>query len=908
MYFYLFIYIFFYCVTKCVNIKSVKKNTAFLKSLKFKYKKIKDKNINLNIEKQINDIAFYPISRKVLKKNNFCNIGDNKYSKSNNKILFNNICSLINAENNEKTKEIEELKINNNLEINDFFSSPSVDSFERQEVIQLIEAYWLLTLKNEFLFKFLKKKKSMIFSVSCGVDSLSLLYSFIFIIYKIIITIACKDDNYISLLNKINNVYSYSHEDITNLVSKYDFKTNFFFSILKNITVLYCNHKVRIECNKEKNFLKNVCTQYNLKLKTKVLTKKIIDKLRNKNKNNFLLLARMWRRNSYLELSEEISKKTNIEKYKILKKEKENFYEHKSLKKFIKSINYTYKDYISDIDNFIKLTNKKHMTIILLKNNNTSFKKTNKILNLVKSFVFLGHHKNDNNETILFKLFRGVFIKNITGVKFLTNFKNCFLFRPFIKLNKIFLYKYMGFINKRWIFDKSNEKLSVSRNFVRNVVIPNISFILKNKIKIKNDLDAFPGNNKKNADISHINYSKQFLIDENNLNKNMNNTKNKSLNLNNNLNTTNILDKSSELKICHNYIYPSLDRRLKNLITQSHNLDNYLSFYNNIFDIYQKNKYYDSNTLIGNIFVKEYINMQNNLYNSFFLEEKMSHLIKINKIMYQHNFFLKIFNFLEFLVLPSTFIRIEILYNIIKKYTSISLSYDRIEKIYHILLSYVENYLKNAKNKEKINEENSFIASEEKMIEDKKKKRKQIKKKKQKVKVIDLNLKYKIIVNNNLFRIFNITDEKLKNQKSINFKDKNANVFTHDNISAIVKRINKKNVKKENPNVYLLIKKRKKKKKEKFNIHIRYLKKDDFIYYEKKLIKGIKYLSIHNIPYIYKFSLPIVEITNFAKNNIIFFFLFKEIKNKNFYIRESIKEKNINNHFIYNIRFINNSK
>ncbi|CRG98181.1 conserved Plasmodium protein, unknown function [Plasmodium gallinaceum] len=906
MYLYLFLYIIFSCYTKCIIIKNVQKNALFLKPFQLRYKKIK--SINLNTEKQISDIVLYPLNKKVLKKNNFCNNGENKYTKGYRKSLFNNICSLINVENDEKTREIEELKINHNLAINDFSSSSSISSIERQEVIQLIEAYWLLALKNEFFFKFLKKKKNLIFSISSGVDSLSLLYSFIFIIYKILITIAYKDDNYISLLNKINNVYSYSYEDISNLISKPNFQTNFFFSILKNITVLYCNHKTRIECNKEKVFLKNICFRYNLKFKTKLLTKKSIDKLKNKNKNSFLLLARIWRRNSYIDVSDEISKKNNIEKFKILKKNEEkenNSYELRNLGKLIKSFNYTYKNYISDIDNFIKLTNKKHMTIILLKNNNKSFKKTNKILNLIKSFVFLGHNKNDNNETILFQLFRGVFIKNISGIKFLTNFKNCFLYRPFIKLNKIFLYKYMKYINKKWLFDKSNEKLSPSRNFLRNIVIPNISFILKDKRNIKNDLDTFSKNDIKNIDITHINYNKEFF-DKNNCNKNVNDTKSKSLVLNNNLNTTNVLDENSELRICNNYIYPSLDKRLKNLLNQSVNLDNYLNYYNSIFNIYIKSKYYDNNSTINNIFVKEYMNMQNNLYNSFFLQENINHLIKINKIFYQHNFFLKIFNLLEFLVLPSKFIRIEILYNIIKKYTNVSLSYSRIEKIYQILFSFVQNHLKDTECIKKTKEESSYITSEEKLIEERKKKINKIKKHNKKIKIVNLNLQCKILVNNNFFRVLNSTDEK-KKKKSFHFKDKSSHVFIHDDISAMIERINKKNIKKENTNIYLLIKKRKKKKKEKFNIHIRYLKKGDLVFYEKKLVKVTKFLSKYNIPYIYKISLPIIEITNFSKNNIIFFFLFKEIKNKNFCIREFIQKKNMKNHFIYSIRFLNNN-
>lgn len=378
----------------------------------------------------------------------------------------------------------------------------------------------------------------------------------------------------------------------------------------------------------------------------------------------------------------------------------------------------------------------------------------------IKSIVFLGHHQNDNNETVLLQFFRGVFLKNLRGIKFLTYYKNCLLYRPFIKLNKLHLYRYMQLINKTWNFDSSNNNMSISRNFIRNVVIPNITHMLKDK--------SYKNRENHNIDKEINEKNDKHMLDDNvcvdyhdetplHNKKEMNKYDHVEISKNN------IVNKNNELKNQHVYVNTSLDRRLKNVLRQTTNLENYLNYYDNMFFTYLKKKYYkrcmsttkkitheeetytnvhdthngniknkrnitkihksyntyknsDINLInrnvhlkknikcynyqdAHNIFMNEYFKMQNNLYNIFFPRYNMETLIKINKKLYEKNIYLKIFNFFELLLLPSKLIRLEILYNIIRKYVKVNIKYAKIERIYEQMIAYINEYIKRDKTK-----------------------------------------------------------------------------------------------------------------------------------------------------------------------------------------------------------------
>lgn len=82
--------------------------------------------------------------------------------------------------------------------------------------------------------------------------------------------------------------------------------------------------------------------------------------------------------------------------------------------------------------------------------------------------IAVGHHADDNTETILLNLIRGTGIKGLAGIKP----KNGFIVRPLLCVNRLEIEKY---IHQHGIFyreDESNAENIYVRNQIRNQVIP----------------------------------------------------------------------------------------------------------------------------------------------------------------------------------------------------------------------------------------------------------------------------------------------------------------------------------------------------------------------------------------------------------------------------------------------------
>jgi tRNA(Ile)-lysidine synthetase-like protein len=84
-------------------------------------------------------------------------------------------------------------------------------------------------------------------------------------------------------------------------------------------------------------------------------------------------------------------------------------------------------------------------------------------------FVFLGHHKDDQNETTLTQLLRGggkgtIGMKTIDGI----------YHRPLLNHFKSEIYDYLNKNNLKWIEDPTNKNTEFTRNFWRNIGIPTI--------------------------------------------------------------------------------------------------------------------------------------------------------------------------------------------------------------------------------------------------------------------------------------------------------------------------------------------------------------------------------------------------------------------------------------------------
>ena len=84
------------------------------------------------------------------------------------------------------------------------------------------------------------------------------------------------------------------------------------------------------------------------------------------------------------------------------------------------------------------------------------------------------HHQDDHIETILFRILRGTGIKGLAGIEKYSQIEGIDLIRPLISYSKKDLLDYGNKFNVNWIEDESNEDLSISRNFIRKKVIPNL--------------------------------------------------------------------------------------------------------------------------------------------------------------------------------------------------------------------------------------------------------------------------------------------------------------------------------------------------------------------------------------------------------------------------------------------------
>ncbi len=83
--------------------------------------------------------------------------------------------------------------------------------------------------------------------------------------------------------------------------------------------------------------------------------------------------------------------------------------------------------------------------------------------------LFLAHHKNDQAETILMHIFRGAGISGAVGIK-----NTDTIFRPLLNLNKEEILKLAKEHGIEFVQDESNADNDYSRNYIRNVVLPQI--------------------------------------------------------------------------------------------------------------------------------------------------------------------------------------------------------------------------------------------------------------------------------------------------------------------------------------------------------------------------------------------------------------------------------------------------
>ena len=91
--------------------------------------------------------------------------------------------------------------------------------------------------------------------------------------------------------------------------------------------------------------------------------------------------------------------------------------------------------------------------------------------------LFLAHHKNDQVETILMNILRGAGVHGASGIK-----QDGVIFRPLLSLKKSEILKICNEAKIKFVEDSTNAQNDATRNYLRNVIIPEIEKIYPNAV------------------------------------------------------------------------------------------------------------------------------------------------------------------------------------------------------------------------------------------------------------------------------------------------------------------------------------------------------------------------------------------------------------------------------------------
>ena len=110
--------------------------------------------------------------------------------------------------------------------------------------------------------------------------------------------------------------------------------------------------------------------------------------------------------------------------------------------------------------------------------------------------VFLGHHLDDDIETLVMQLFRGA-TTSFRGISEITNYNDIQLIHPLLKFTKNEITNYLEEQNIRYAIDSSNNKLDYDRNKIRMLISSFNKTFSTSKKSIMNTIEYLKENEKK---------------------------------------------------------------------------------------------------------------------------------------------------------------------------------------------------------------------------------------------------------------------------------------------------------------------------------------------------------------------------------------------------------------------------
>lgn len=88
------------------------------------------------------------------------------------------------------------------------------------------------------------------------------------------------------------------------------------------------------------------------------------------------------------------------------------------------------------------------------------------------TLLLLAHHRDDQVETVLFRLLRGAGLKGLSGMPALRPLGTGFLYRPLLSVSRKVIVNYALKHQLKWIEDPSNTEEVYERNWLRHKVVP----------------------------------------------------------------------------------------------------------------------------------------------------------------------------------------------------------------------------------------------------------------------------------------------------------------------------------------------------------------------------------------------------------------------------------------------------
>ena len=92
------------------------------------------------------------------------------------------------------------------------------------------------------------------------------------------------------------------------------------------------------------------------------------------------------------------------------------------------------------------------------------------------NIVLLGHNKNDNIETLIYRLIKGTSIKGLTSIPE----NRDIYYRPLLKIEKKDILEYLKTNKIKYKIDISNEDIKYKRNLIRKNIMPQMALINQN--------------------------------------------------------------------------------------------------------------------------------------------------------------------------------------------------------------------------------------------------------------------------------------------------------------------------------------------------------------------------------------------------------------------------------------------